>query len=170
MRTALTEIAGFWSYLLGKRSEVQALSARDVLLAKVILDIHRKRTRTEFVFVPLFAVRQIHPIDREDALQATAQRAATVEAHKAEILNHKRVSREILAAYLPSVSWIKVVQQDPQTYIAYEGNGRLAALQKVFRPEDGLLLEVEQYFFRNPAKILRRMNRVRGVYGLLQLL
>jgi len=170
MRTVLAEVARFWNYLLGKRSEVQALSARDVLLAKVILDIHRKRTRTEFVFVPLFAVRQIHPIDREDALQATAQRAAAVEAHRSEILVHKRVSREVLAAYLPSVSWIKVVQQDPRTYIAYEGNGRLAALQKVFGPGDGIVLEVEQYFFRNPAKILRRMNRVRGDYGLSRLL
>ncbi len=42
--------------------------------------------------------------------------------------------------------------------IADEGNGRLAALQEVFSPADGITVEVEEYYFKNPSKILRRIN------------
>ena len=41
------------------------------------------------------------------------------------------------------------------------------ALQKVFSPDDDLRLEVEQYMFRNPAKIIGRMNRIRAMHGLV---
>ena len=78
------------------------------------------------------------------------------------------LTRAVLGEYLPSVSWVKVVRESENSYIAYEGNGRLAAMQRVFEPADEMLVEVEEYRFRNPAKILRRMNRVRKMNGLPQ--
>lgn len=51
-------------------------------------------------------------------------------------------------------------------YLAFEGNGRIAAMQKVFTPSDGIEVEVEQYHFRNTRKIVRRLNRVRRLNGL----
>jgi len=67
---------------------------------------------------------------------------------------------------MPSVSWIKVVQDRPGGYLAFEGNGRIAAMQVVFTPSDGIEVEVEQYYFRNTRKIVRRLNRVRRLNGL----
>lgn len=159
-------ITKFITYLFSKKSEFTDLSAKDALLAKVILDIHRKRTHSEFVFVPLSSLKPIHAIDRENALLTTAKRAKKVREVKEKLLVKHQITRDVLAEYLPSISSIKVVQESEKSVIAYEGNGRLVALQSVFEPADGILVEVEQYYFRNPKKILRRMNRVRRLNGL----
>ena len=74
---------------------------------------------------------------------------------------------DVLARVLPSVSWIKVVEAEPGTYLAFEGNGRIEALQAVFGPDDGIAVEVEAYRFRNPRKIVRRLTRVRRLNGLI---
>ena len=73
----------------------------------------------------------------------------------------------MLSDVLPSISAIKVVKQSDDSYIAYEGNGRLAALQEVLSPSDGISIEVEEYHFNKPTKILRRMTRVRRLNGLI---
>ena len=57
----------FFSYLLGKRSEVSDLDLKDVLLTKAVLDIHRKRTHKALVSVPLFSICQVHRLDRENS-------------------------------------------------------------------------------------------------------
>ncbi len=116
--------------------------------------------------VPLFALKQIHAIDRENAIKATRKRVLALEEAKAVLLQKQDITREILAEYLPSVSWIKVVKETNSSYISYEGNGRLAALQKVFSLSDEINVEVEEYFFKNPQKILRRVSGVRRLNGL----
>lgn len=150
-----------------KKSEVKDLETKDALLAKVVLDIHRKKTHSSFILVPLFHLKQIHAIDRESAIANTEKRRNKLQKAKDHLLQEKTISREILAKYLPSVSWIKVVKQSDKSFISYEGNGRLAALQKVFDPSDGIHVEVEEYYFKNPQKILRRMERVRKYNGLI---
>jgi hypothetical protein len=154
-------------YLSGKRSELEDLDLKDVVMAKAILDIHRKRSRKERVNLPLFALRQIHTLDRENAIQATRQRVEALQRHRRELLRQGTLSCDTLARYLPSVSWIKVVQESADSFLAFEGNGRIAALQTVFTAADGLRVEVERYEFRNPNKIIRRLNRVRRLNGLL---
>ena len=84
-----------------------------------------------------------------------------------EILAAGGLTQDTLNQYLPSVSAIKVVRENENTYIAYEGNGRLAAMQRVFEAADGITVEVEQYHFNNPSKIIRRLNRVRRLNGLI---
>ncbi|MBN1757358.1 MAG: hypothetical protein JW863_03515 [Chitinispirillaceae bacterium] len=154
-------------YLLGKTSELGDLDTKVLLLTKVILDIHRKKNSTAFVMTPLFSLNPIHAIDRDNALEATRKRAGELMKIKDRLMKEKNITREILAEYLPSVSWIKVVKEREGSYISYEGNGRLAAMQQVFTPEDGIMVEVEEYSFRKPAKIIRRMNRVRRMNGLI---
>ena len=154
-------------YLAGKTSELEDLDLKDIVMAKAILDIHRKRSRKEFAALPLFALHRIHDLDRENAILATRRRVETLEGHKRELLDLGVLTRVELARILPSVSWIKVVQEAADVYLAFEGNGRVAAMQAVFTPEDGLLVEVERYLFRNPRKIVRRLNRVRRLNGLL---
>ena len=163
----LVEIRNFLSYLAGKKAEVQELDIKDVVLAKAVLDIHRKRTHKEMTILPLFAIRQIHVLDRENALQATRQRLQTLWNRKEELRMAGKITCDTLARLMPSVSWIKVVQDRPGGYLAFEGNGRIAVLQEVFMPSDGLQVEVEQYHFRNTRKIVRRLNRVRRLNGLL---
>lgn len=161
------KIINFIDYLFSKKSEVKHLNHKDLLLAKVVVDIHRKRTHSEFTYVPLFSIKPIHPINRKSSLLATQKRAEQLKKHHQDIIEKKNISRDFLANHLPSISWIKVVAAEDHSFIAYEGNGRLAAMHKVFKPEDGISVEVEMYHFRNSKKIIRRMNRVRGLNNLL---
>ncbi len=157
----------FGSYLLGKSDEVQDLDLKDLLMARVILDIHRKRVRKEFVYLPLGHLKPIHKLDRPNAVRVTEARVEALGPHRERLLANGRLTCDDLAEILPSVSWIKTVREDDQSYLAYEGNGRLAALQEVFGPEADLEVEVELYHFRKPKKILRRLNRLRRLNGLL---
>jgi hypothetical protein len=154
-------------YLWGKRSELKEMSEADLLLAKVVLDIHRKRSSSTFSLVPLFELRQIHPLNRENSRQATARRVAVLQKHKDDLRTRRLLERDLLQQVLPSVSGIKVVRAPDQTWIAFEGNGRLAALQAVFTPGDAMEIEVEEYHFADSAKIIKRINRVRALHQLL---
>jgi hypothetical protein len=167
MKHILTQIKKFIAYLWTKRSELQSMDERDMLLAKVVMDIHRKRTHSAFVFIPLFSLNKIHPINRENSLRQTQKRIDILLAQKKILLKKQRISKEELAQHLPSVSAIKAVQENKDSYIAYEGNGRLQALKHVFSPEDNIWIEIEEYFFTNPSQIIKRMNRVRKLHGLL---
>jgi hypothetical protein len=162
----LAEARKLFRYLLGKKSELEDLDLKDVVMAKAILDIHRKRTGKEIVSVPLFDLRQIHRLDRENAIAATRQRIEALEADKLELLDAGSLTCATLARVLPSVSWIKAVRKGPRELLAFEGNGRIAAMQTVFTPDDGVTVEIEEYRFTNPAKIIRRLDRVRRMNGL----
>jgi hypothetical protein len=165
---------GLLRYLFAKRAELEDLELKDAALAKAILDVHRKRTGKTVVAVPLFALHPVHAIDREGALEATAARAALLQQQAGALRHEGTLTCARLAEVLPSVSWIKVVQArrppgaEP-AYLAFEGNGRIAALQQVFHPEDQLRVEVERYDFRDPTKVLRRLHRVRRMNGLATL-
>jgi hypothetical protein len=163
----LVEARRLLRYLLGKKSELEDLDLKDVVMAKAILDIHRTRIGKEVVSVPLHDLRQIHRLDRENAVAATRQRIEALEAHREDLLSAGTLTCETLARVLPSVSWIKAVRKGPHELLAFEGNGRIAAMQSVFAPGDRMTVEVEEYRFRKPATIIRRLDRVRRMNGLL---
>ncbi len=152
----------WWRYLLGKRSEVAHMDYKDAYMAKVVLDIHRKRSDKRVVRVPLAKLEPIHRIDRENALEATRKRTEALRAHRDALLATQLLDAEALQAIIPSVSQIKVVQ-DGERWLAFEGNGRLYAMREVFAPEDGMQVEVEEYRFDDARSIRRRLNRVRGL-------
>ena len=130
------ELRKLAAYLLAKRTEVQDLDVLEIVLAKVILDIHRKRLRKDLGMVPLFHLKPIHRLDRETAIQATERRVEMLRSERDALLAAREITCKMLAEVLPSVSWIKVVQEGPESYLAFEGNGRLAALQRVFNAAD----------------------------------
>lgn len=163
----LNEVKKMVKYLLGKVVEIKDMEPKDAMLGKVVIDIHKKKKSSDFVLVPLYSLKQLHAIDRDNAVQATEKRAAVLKENKETLLKTKKMTREVLNEYLKSVSWIKVVKESDESYIAFEGNGRLVAMMKVFSPEDEIMVEVEEYVVSNYAKILRRMNRVRKMNGLL---
>ena len=163
----ISQIKKIILYLLGKTSELCDMGTKDVHLAKTVLYIHRKSSHAKFIIVPLSTLKQIHAIDRANAVRVTEERAHKLQEVKKKLVKQKNITREVLAEYLPSISWIKVVKQADGAYIAYEGNGRLAAMQKVFSAADGVNVEVEEYYFRNPSKIIRRMEKIRKLNGFI---
>lgn len=163
----INEIKKMVKYLLGKVVEIKDMEPKDALLAKVVVDIHSKKVSSDFVLVPLHSLKQLHAIDRDNAVAATEKRVKTLSKSRDIIIQKKNITREVLNEFLPSVSWIKVVKESDDSYISYEGNGRLVAMLQVFKPEDEMLVEVEEYVVNDYKKILRRMNRVRKMNGLL---
>lgn len=114
----MASLKDFVDYLFGKRSEVKDMSAKDAMLAKVILDIHRKRERTELIRVPLFSLKQIHRLDRDNAMESLNNRIASLQNDRQAIKDIRSSSCEELNRFLPSVSAIKVVQESEDSYIA----------------------------------------------------
>jgi hypothetical protein len=155
-------------YLLGKSSDIRDLDRNDVLLGKIVLDIHRKKQEAEMGYVPIHQILPIHPIDREEAIETMKKRAASVAQHGADLKAQGRISREFLNQVLPSVSDIKVVELGDGRFVSFEGNGRLAALREGLGAETNLPIEVERYRFdagtRN--RLRRRIDKVRRQNGL----
>ena len=156
----------FWDYLFSKRKEVKELDKKDIFLAKFMIDAGRNKRGSEFFLIPLNNIDKIHIIDRENAISKLNERISVLEENKAEIRERKNIDREFLGKYLPSISWIKVIKRKDDTYIAFEGNGRLEAFKKVFGKDDNLNIEVEVYTFRSYKKMLRRAERVRKYNGI----
>ena len=156
----------FWNYLFSKRKEVKELDKKDIFLAKFMIDAGRNKRGSEFFLIPLNDIDKIHIIDRENAVSKLNERITVLEDNKAEIREKKNIDREFLGKYLPSISWIKVIKRKDNTYIAFEGNGRLEAFKKIFEKEDNLNIEVEVYTFRSYKKMLRRAERVRKYNGI----
>lgn len=156
----LASLRTWLHYLLGKRSEVAQLDYKDAYMAKVVLDIHRKRRDKRIVLVPLAKLAPIHRIDRENALAATRTRAEALRAHRDALLGTRTLDGAALQAIIPSVSAIKVVA-DGDRWLAFEGNGRLYAMREVFADDDGMQVEVEEYLFDDDRSLRRRLNRVR---------
>jgi hypothetical protein len=156
----LDTIRQWCRYLLSKRSEVAQMDYKDAYMAKVIMDIHRKRTGKRLVRVPLARLDPIHRIDRDSALRTMRERAEALRAHRDRLLAAKLLDIETLQSIIPSVSQIKVVR-DSERWLAFEGNGRLYAMREIFTADDGMQVEVEEYVFDDPRSIQRRLHRVR---------
>ena len=150
----------WWHYFLGKRGELAHMDHKDAYMAKVVMDIHRKRTGKTVVRIPLAQLEPIHRIDRQSALRSARERADALRAHRDALLTTKLLDGETLQTIIPSVSQIKVVR-DGDRWLAFEGNGRLYAMREVFAPEDGMQVEVEEYLFDDPRSLQRRLRRVR---------
>jgi hypothetical protein len=147
-------------YLLGKRGELAQIDHKDAYMAKVVMDIHRKRIGKHLTRVPLAQLDPIHLIDRESAMRTMHERAEALRARRDALLTAKLLDSDALQAIMPSISQIKVVR-DGDRWLAFEGNGRLYAMHEVFSAEDGMQVDVEEYLFDNPRSLQRRLHRVR---------
>jgi hypothetical protein len=158
---------GFFRYLLGKSSDIRELDRDDVRLGKIVLNIHRKKSGTELAYVPLNDILPIHPIDRQEAIETMKQRASTVATHRADLETQGKISREFLHEFLPSVSDIKVADLGSGRYVAFEGNGRLAALREGLGADVQLPVEVERYRFntRDRGRFHRQIDKLRRKNG-----
>ncbi len=166
MEILIQKIKQFAAYLWGKKSELTDMDEKDLLLSKVVLDIHRKRSHKTVEIVPLFHLLPIHPINREGSLTSTSQRIKILHDKQEELLTKKILTNEVLKECIPSISAIKAVRLSDDEIVAYEGNGRLAAMQEVFSSGDNISVEVEIYHFKRPRSIHRRIKRLRRLHKL----
>lgn len=150
----------FIRYVYDKRSELQHLRFRDILMARAVTDIHRHVVRKKVKTVPLWSIRPMHCLDRESAQVKLDQRVQVLTGHRQEIKKLNVLTGKRLSNYLPSISGIKVISGGHGGYISFEGNGRVEALRQVFSNGDNLKLEVEVYYVDDLKKILRRVRRV----------
>ena len=148
------------AYLWSKLPELFDLGPKDALLAKLVLDIHRKRSHTTAQMVALHGLEPVHALDRPEVLAKVEERCAALRRVEEDWRRRRQLRRDDLMQVLPSVSGFKALATDDGRYITFEGNGRLAALQRVFTPADGLEVEVEVYHIAEHRKILRRARRV----------
>ena len=88
------------AYLVGKSDEVQDLDLTDLVMAKVILDIHRTRTCKDLAFLPLDHLKPIHKLDRPNAIRATEARVKALGSHRERFLAAGRVTCADLAEVL----------------------------------------------------------------------
>lgn len=157
----------FFKYLFSKRSELSDLDFKDALLAQANVRIYRTRTSKTMEMVPLKYLKLIHSLDRENAKAVLQKRVGELNIHKKSILIDNKIKMVNLSEHLPSVSLIKVVEANSRNFLAFEGNGRIAALKEVFGDKEDVCVEVEKYHFRNKKNIIRKLNRLRKLNGLL---
>lgn len=98
-----------------------------------------------------------HIIDRENATKTVNNRIKILNKNKKTLLETKDITNKELKKYLPSVSWIKVIKYNDK-YVAFEGNGRLVAMKKVFSKKDNVKLQVQEFVFDNKKQ--NKMNKL----------
>lgn len=160
-------IGRFFNYLLGKKSEINDLDYKDAVLAQANLRIYTRCINKTTERVPLKYLKYVHPLDRDNSKAVLGQRVEALEMHKEQILEDGVISMDKLIDVIPSISHIKVVEANGKNFIAFEGNGRIAALKEVFGDREDLLVEVQQYHFRNKRPIIRKLNQLRKLNGLI---
>ena len=157
----------FFKYLFSKRSEIQDLDFRDALLAQANARIYRTRTHKTIEIVSLKYLKFIHSLERENAKSVLTQRIKILADNKENILMNNEIKMSVLNKHIPSVSFIKVIEANSMNYLAFEGNGRIAALKEVFGDSTDICVEVERYHFKNKKSIVRKLNRLRKLNGLI---
>lgn len=151
----------FVKYLFEKRCEFKSLGYKDILMTRAILKIHDEKVRKNLKLVPLKNLLLLHGLDRKNALKKVEERIRSLELHKHELLKSKQLTKNTLLWFIPSVSGIKVIPSKKDKFVAFEGNGRIFAMQKVFAHEGDMLVEVEIYELEKPDTILKMLHKIR---------
>lgn len=113
--------------------------------------------------MPLFCIALFHPINRETAFKKTEERTRAIASCKQELLRQGVITMDFLKEITPSAHLVKVVRAGGDACIVFEGNGRIAAFQKVFTPQDNMKIEVELYELNDPD-ILVQIQQLRARY------
>ena len=144
-------------YLWETIPELRNLGNKDFQLSKLVARIHRTRKEVVIIQVAISQIQPIHKIDRDTALLRLNERIDALKTSRAAWLKQPFISNDLMHEVIPSVSAIKVIEIDNGQYVAFEGNGRLYALKKVF---DQLDIEVDLYVLEKDSKISRRVVRI----------
>lgn len=162
----IKDIKTFQKWILGKTKEIGQLSEKDAYLSKVMIRIKKHAKDPIFKYVPLFSLNQLHSIDRKDGIEKLEERVKILRKHKKELLKKGKLSREIQDKHIQSITWIKAVRENSKSFYVFEGNGRIAALKKVFSPKDSIRVEIKEYIIKDKRNEIfdeiaevRKMNK-----------
>ncbi len=148
-----------------KAPEIKHLNKNDLLLAKVVARIQAEKVSQSTVYIPLDKIKLIHPINRDTAKDKLAGRVRALESAKENILKEGKISKELQEKYIPSATWIKVVEMPTGEYVAWEGNGRVAALKEVFE-DFQLRVEVEIFELSGTSTVYSDVVALRSTHCL----
>ena len=162
------EIKRVWTWLIGKRAEIKHLTYKDAFMAGVVLEIMQSSTAPTNKTIPLYSIDPIHPVDnRENTIQATKSREEILQQHRQRILRTGTMTKELMAGLLPSLTYIRVVQSNDDRYFCFEGNGRIAALKRVFSESDNLSVEVDLFTPRNAKRTMKKLHHLRKMHKMV---
>ncbi len=153
-------------WLLNKTPELKHLSMSDALLAKIVIDIKRESQIHAFKAVSLDSLAPIHPINRETALDKVDLRAKAIIDHKEKIARGGHISNAIMEEIMPSVSPIQAIPFHSK-HLVFEGNGRLAALQRVFNGSDNITIEIDEFLIPSDSRIFEDIQKLQKMYTAL---
>jgi len=181
--TSKSKTAKQWEWALEKASEVPGLlwngGGNMVEMGSIIKYIKDHSTVHNIKYVPLSQMEMIHPIESAEAIQKTAMRARLMRASVSTLDEYDRKFSRALAENEPSLELMsskegfQVLEMAPNRYVAFEGNGRLAATRWAF-PETAdasamrntLELEVKQFVLvgEHLAEAVKRITELRTRY------
>ncbi len=137
------KIKNFFWYWYQKRNEIKYLKIRDLKQANIITQIGLFTEKREQVFLNLEKINIfLHPIDRKSSLKKLEKRKKILKKQKKEILNIGEISIDKMDKFLPSITPIKVVEIEKDSFLVWEGNGRIKALVDVFKENKNIKIEV----------------------------
>lgn len=157
----IKRIINIKNWLFNKVPEITSLSQSDALLAKIVLKIKQEAQNREFRKVDLNSVKLIHPIKRESAIEKLNERIDSVNKNKEKISANKFITNKALIEIMPSVSPVQVIPYKGD-FLAFEGNGRVLALQKVFK--ENILIEVEVFSIPENSTIYSDLETLKKLF------
>ena len=159
-------LGGLLRYLGGKRHELWYLGANDLRTYFAVTSLYWHSKRGECRWVSLDNIKPLHPIVRRTAIDLVEERTKCLTAHRLDIIETGRIGRVLQDACMPSVSPINVVAENPSSYIAFEGNGRIEVIRRVVAGIGGVLIEVVVYHPTNHESCVRRLRHIREKYAM----
>lgn len=163
----LQEVNRLWGWVSSKTGELHQLDHRDAYMAHLVLQILQTSKANSFAYVDLSDLHPLHPTDnRENTVAAIEKRAAVIEKRKDALLEKKHLSKEVIAELMPSATYIRVISRSKGGFVTFEGNGRVAALNHVFVPSDGIRVEVDVYHpkrLRNIERMVKKLHKMHGM-------
>jgi len=162
------DINRLWSWLFEKRSEIFEMNYKDAFMAQIVVEILQSSKTNNFNLIPLYNLRPIHPVDnRDNTIQATKKRIEILNIHKNKLLKNKKVTRNDLAKYLPSATYIRGVPINDKEFYIFDGNGRIEALKQTFCPSDNMKIEVDVYHPANLKRTLKNIEKLRKMHEMI---
>ncbi len=96
-------------------------------------------------------------------MEKVRDRAKSLMPVRDRLLREGAISNEMLIEFMPSVSPIQVIPFEGK-YLAFEGNGRLASLQEVFKGKE-MMLDVEEFKISDNSQILEDIKKLQEIFA-----
>ena len=132
---SLSSLSGF-QYYFQKIEELKYLDRSKItaIILRMKIWIHHKKTTIEKI--PLSKIKSIHPITHGSAIEKTQARARAVKAYFSKHGIPPYLSTSIQEETIKSKNLIRAIKTDEDTYIIFDGNGRLYALREALKGDE----------------------------------